>query len=261
MKIGFIGLGNMASAIIRGIAGSGMEGVSIYGYNPHAEKTQALAASCGLVGCESNTAVVRASEIVVLAVKPQVIASVLPELAPDAAGKLFVSVVAGKSLDWLAERLPGAAIIRAMPNINAKIGASVTGWCASASVSDAQKTAAEQILQTIGTTVEVPEKFAGIVSAVGGASPAYTYLYINALAEAALRAGMPKKMALELAAASCEGSARMVRLSGEHPWALADQVTSPGGTTVEGLLQLQTLGFEHAVHAAIDAVLEKDARL
>lgn len=261
MNIGFIGLGNMAAAIVRGIAGSGMRDVRLYGYNPHAEKTQALAEQCGLIGCESNAAVVRASEIVVLAVKPQVIASVLPELAPEAEGKLFLSVVAGKELGWLSAQLGGAAVVRAMPNVNAKIGASVTGWCANEAATDAQKAAAVQILQTIGQTVEVPERFAAIFNAIGGAAPAYTYLYINALAEAAVRAGMPKPLALSIAAASCEGSARMVRASGEHPWTLIDQVTSPGGTTIEGLLQLQAHGFEHAVHAAIDAVLEKDARL
>lgn len=98
----------------------------------------------------------------------------------------------------------------------------------------------------------------GIVGAIGGAAPAYTYLYINALAEAAVRAGMPKGMAVEIAAAMAEGSGRMVRLSGQQPWVLIDQVTSPGGTTVEGLLALQRGGFEPAVHGAVQAVLDKD---
>lgn len=101
----------------------------------------------------------------------------------------------------------------------------------------------------------------GIVGAIGGAAPAYTYLYINALAEAAVRAGMPKGMAVEIAAAMAEGSGRMVRLSGQQPWALIDQVTSPGGTTVEGLLALQQGGFEPAVHGAVQAVLDKDKRM
>lgn len=261
MKIGFIGLGNMASAIIRGIAASTLSSAELYGYNPHFEKTKALVESCALRPCPDNQEVVRNSEIVVLAVKPQIISQVLAEIVPLAEGKLFISVVAGKSLDWLEEGLGTVSIVRAMPNINAKIGASITGWCANVHTTDEEKALADEILKTIGSTIELPERFAGIISAIGGAAPAYTYLYINAIAEAALRAGMPKQMALEIASASAEGSAKMVHNSGEHPFALADQVTSPGGTTIEGLLVLQELGFEHAVHAAIAAVLEKDAKL
>lgn len=148
-----------------------------------------------------------------------------------------------------------------MPNINAVVGASVTGWCAGEQVTEEQKALAARLLGTFGTAVEVPEKFMGIVGAIGGAAPAYTYLYINALAEAAVRAGMPKGMAVEIAAAMAEGSGRMVRLSGQQPWVLIDQVTSPGGTTVEGLLALQQGGFESAVHGAVQAVLDKDKRM
>ena len=170
-------------------------------------------------------------------------------------------MAAGKELAWLSARLGHGCIVRAMPNINAVVGASVTGWCAGEQVTEEQKALAARLLSTFGTAVEVPEKFMGIVGAIGGAAPAYTYLYINALAEAAVQAGMPKGMAVEIAAAMAEGSGRMVRLSGQHPWALIDQVTSPGGTTVEGLLALQQGGFEPAVHGAVQAVLDKDKRM
>lgn len=258
MVIGFIGLGNMASAMVRGIAAAKLEGVTLCGHNPHPEKAKALAESCGLRLCASNAEVLAASDVVVLAVKPQILEGVLAEIAPLAAGRLFLSVAAGKELAWLEARLGREAIVRAMPNINAVVGASVTGWCANDVADAAQRALAARLLGTFGTAVEVPEKFMGIVGAIGGAAPAYTYLYINALAEAAVQAGMPKGMAVEIAAAMAEGSGRMVRLSGRHPWALIDQVTSPGGTTVEGLLALQGGGFEPAVHAAVQAVLEKD---
>lgn len=261
MVIGFIGLGNMASAMVRGIAAAQLEGVTLCGHNPHPEKARELAEQCGLRLCASNTEVLAASDAVVLAVKPQILGDVLAEIAPQAAGKLFLSVAAGKELAWLEERLGRAAIVRAMPNINAVAGASVTGWCANGAVDAPQKQLAARLLGTFGTAVEVPEKFMGIVGAIGGAAPAYTYLYINALAEAAVQAGMPKGMAVEIAAAMAEGSGRMVRLSGQQPWTLVDRVTSPGGTTVEGLLALQRGGFEPAVHAAVQAVLEKDKRM
>ena len=201
MVIGFIGLGNMASAMVRGIAAAQLEGVALCGHNPHPEKAKALAESCGLRLCASNREVLERSDVVVLAVKPQILEGVLEEIAPLAAGKLFLSVAAGKELAWLSARLGHGCIVRAMPNINAVVGASVTGWCAGEQVTEEQKALAARLLGTFGTAVEVPEKFMGIVGAIGGAAPAYTYLYINALAEAAVRAGMPKGMAVEIAAA------------------------------------------------------------
>ena len=173
MVIGFIGLGNMASAMVRGIAAAQLEGVTLCGHNPHPEKAKELAEQCGLRLLPSNQAVLDASDVVVLAVKPQILEGVLAELAPPS-GRLFISVAAGKELAWLEARLGQAAIIRVMPNINAVVGASVTGWCANDAVSDEQKVLAATLLGTFGTAVEVPEKFMGIVSAIGGAPPAHT---------------------------------------------------------------------------------------
>ena len=156
MVIGFIGLGNMASAMVRGIAAAQLEGVTLCGHNPHPEKARELAEQCGLRLCASNTEVLAASDAVVLAVKPQILGDVLAEIAPQAAGKLFLSVAAGKELAWLEERLGRAAIVRAMPNINAVAGASVTGWCANGAVDAPQKQLAARLLGTFGTAVEVP---------------------------------------------------------------------------------------------------------
>ena len=177
MVIGFIGLGNMASAMVRGIAAAQLEGVALCGHNPHPEKAKALAESCGLRLCASNREVLERSDVVVLAVKPQILEGVLEEIAPLAAGKLFLSVAAGKELAWLSARLGHGCIVRAMPNINAVVGASVTGWCAGEQVTEEQKALAARLLGTFGTAVEVPEKFMGIVGAIGGAAPAYTYLW------------------------------------------------------------------------------------
>ena len=139
MVIGFIGLGNMSSAMVRGIAAAQLEGVALCGHNPHPEKAKALAESCGLRLCASNREVLERSDVVVLAVKPQILEGVLEEIAPLAAGKLFLSVAAGKELAWLSARLGHGCIVRAMPNINAVVGASVTGWCAGEQVTEEQK--------------------------------------------------------------------------------------------------------------------------
>ena len=156
MVIGFIGLGSMASAMVRGIAAAQLEGVALCGHNPHPEKAKALAESCGLRLCASNREVLERSDVVVLAVKPQILEGVLEEIAPLAAGKLFLSVAAGKELAWLSARLGHGCIVRAMPNINAVVGASVTGWCAGEQVTEEQKALAARLLGTFGTAVEVP---------------------------------------------------------------------------------------------------------
>jgi len=260
MKIGFIGLGNMASAIIRGIYEKFGAEMELFGYNPHREKAEAMNRSYGLHICGSNAEVVEKSEAVVLAVKPQVIGSVLDELR-EADGKIILSVIAGRNLEYLEGAFPNSSIARIMPNINAKVGASITGICFNKKTSGEEKQLVCDLFKGIGMCMEIEEKFAAIVGCIGGASPAFTYMYINALAEAALKAGMPKKMALDIAAQSVLGSAKMMLESDEHPMALADQVCSPGGLTVEGVLALQKLGFEHAVHEAVHEVLEKDKRV
>ena len=174
----------------------------------------------------------------------------------------MVSIAAGKTLAYLAENLPkDMPIVRVMPNINAKIGASTTGICHNDAVTAEQLEAVKAVFATIGSVAEIPENHFGIFSVIGGASVAFAYMYMDALARAALKAGMPKKQALEIAAETVKGSAEMVLKSGEAPWSLVDQVCSPGGTTIEGVTTLQAKGFEAAVVAAFDAVLEKDKKI
>ena len=260
MKIGFIGLGNMGAAIVRGIHKQKMEGIELLGYNPHREKAEALEQQCGLQVCDSDEEAAEQSDVLVLAVKPQMTERVLP-LLKAADEKLIISVIAGKSLAYLESAFSQSAVVRIMPNINARVGGSITGICFGRLVTEEQKRLTGQLLSGIGEYIEIEERFAGIFSCIGGAAPAFTYTYINAVADAALKEGMPKQMALEIAAQSVLGSARMILESADHPRALADQVCSPGGTTIEGMMKLAELGFEHAVHEAVHAVIEKDKKL
>ena len=260
MKIGFIGLGNMGSAIVKGIHKQRVEGIELLGYNPHQEKAVQLEQQCGLQVCDSDETVAEQSDVLVLAVKPQMTECVLP-LLKAADGKLIISVIAGKSLANLESAFPHSAVVRIMPNINARVGGSITGICFGRFVTEKQKQLTGQILSGIGEYIEIEERFAGIFSCIGGAAPAFTYTYINAVADSALKEGMPKPLALEIAAQSVLGSARMILESADHPKALADQVCSPGGTTIEGMMKLSELGFEHAVHEVIHAVIEKDKKL
>ncbi len=269
MKYGFIGAGNMASAIIKGMTRgteSRFDGKDVSITSRTVVSAEELAKACGANACRTGAEVVAASDVLVLAVKPQMLAEVVPALAEaievKAERPLVVSIAAGKTLEYLEGLLPtNTPIVRVMPNINAKIGASTSGLCANALVSEEQKQVVREMFLTIGTVAEIEEKQFGIFSVIGGASVAFAYMYMDALARAALKAGMPKKQALQITAETVLGSARMVLESGEAPWPLVDQVCSPGGTTIEGVTMLQAEGFESALTKAFDAVLEKDARL
>ena len=266
MKFGFIGAGNMVSAIVKGmtIGGGAYHGEDIFITSKTVTSAQKLADICGANTCKTAIEVAQQSDILVLGVKPHILAEVLPDIKNSIAKKqsVVVSIAAGKNLEYLAERLPqNTPIVRVMPNINAKIGASTTGICANASVTAEQLAQVKQVFETIGSVAEIPEQHFGIFSVIGGASVAFAYLYMDALARAALKAGMPKAQALDIVAETVKGSAEMVIKSGEAPWVLVDQVCSPGGTTIEGVTTLQAKGFEAAVVSAFDAVLQKDIKI
>lgn len=264
MKYGFIGLGSMASAIIKGMYNSNQfSSTSIHGYNRSVAKTNHLADNYGLIQSYSVKEIMSRADVIVLAVHPQS----LPEILPDVQkyiqkNHLIISVAAGKSIDFLQQNIQeNAPIIRVMPNINAIVGASTTCYSISSTVNEQHKEIVASLFGTIGSIIELPENLFTIFSAIGGASPAFTYLYIDSLARAAVREGMDKKMALEIAASSVLGSAKMILESNEHPWELVDQVCSPGGTTIQGVTSLQNDHFASTIYDAVTAVIKKDETL
>ncbi|WP_313528590.1 pyrroline-5-carboxylate reductase [Anaerotignum sp.] len=263
MNFGFIGAGNMVGAIVKGmtLGKAGYKGKNIYVTSKSVSSAAKLAEECGANVCKTSKEVIAKSDVVILGVKPNVLSEILPQLLPDFAEKtpVVVSIAAGKTLEYLSQHLPERTpIVRVMPNINAKIGASTTGICVNEYVSDEVKLQVEDVFSTIGTVVEVDESQFAIFSVIGGASVAFAYLYMDALAHAALKAGMPKKQALKITAETVLGSAKMILEGGEAPWPLIDQVCSPGGTTIEGVTTLQAGGFETTLVKAFDAVLAKD---
>lgn len=263
MKYGFIGLGNMASAIIKGMVASGeFEATSIYGINRSQKKTDALVQMYGIQAASSIEELIQNVDVIVIAVKPQMFPDVLPTIKQHLTDNhLVISIAAGKSLEYLQQSfLPTTTVFRVMPNINATIGASTSCYSTQSTNVD-QKNLVEQLFSTVGTIVELPENLFSIFTTIGCSSPAFTYLYIDSLARAAVREGMPKQMALEIAASSVLGSAQMVLQSEAHPWALIDQVCSPGGTTIQGVTSLQVNHFESTIYDAVDAVTNKDALL
>lgn len=264
MKYGFIGLGNMASAIIAGMAASGkFKNDNIYGYNRSEGKTNALSDRHGLIPCKTAVEAAEKSEVIVLAVKPQVMPKLLEEIGGAISkDKLVITIAAGKSCDWYASRLAkGVPLVRVMPNINAKVKASVTAICGGKNAKDEHIKIADGIFSTVGKVYHIEEGQFAAFSALGGASGAFVLLYIDALAEAGVRAGFSRPLAEEIATATAVGSGLLCMDSDEHPIALMNKVCSPGGTTIEGVCKLKELGFETAVQQGLQAIIDRDIQL
>ena len=264
MKYGFIGLGNMASAIIEGMVSSGrFSEDQILGFNRSEGKMLKLKEKVGLIPCGSAKETAQQADVIVLAVKPQMMGGIVEEIA-GAVGpeKKVISIAAGLPTSWYEERFSkGVSVVRVMPNINAKVKAAVTAVCGGMNASEEDIQTAMGIFETVGKAYRMEEKMFSGFGAIGGASGAFVYLYIDALADAGVRAGFSRPLAVELATQTVLGSARLVEETGEHPIALMNQVCSPAGTTIEGVMTLKKRGFEAAVQDGIEAIIRRDQEL
>ena len=265
MTIGFIGCGNMATAIISGIIKNrAFKANEVCAYDVNSSATEKAQSSFGITPMESECDVVNNSDIVVLAVKPNVLADVLKTINKELTKKdtLLISIAAGKTTDFIYQQISTEnRIIRVMPNINATVGEAICGYTANKFATNEDKQEAERIFSSVGKVIYLEENHFPLFGVLGGCAPAYAYMFIDALARAGVENGMKKDVALEIAAQTVLGSAKMILESKEHPWELIDKVCSPGGTTIEGVLSLQADGFEAAVHNAVNKAVEKDSKL
>ncbi len=264
MKIGFLGAGNMAGAIIRGMVASGIAPASILCFDIDVQKTYALRQECGITVCQTAEQLCESAQAVVLAIKPQVFSVALPPLRTVLLTQkpLVISIAAGKTLDSIANLLSAdLPLVRVMPNIAAKVGEAVTAYCSNAHVTQSHVETVYTIFESVGTVLPLAEEQFGIFSVLGGCSPAYTLMYMDALATAGVQNGLSKETALAIVTQSVLGTAKLLLESGDHPRALADSVCSPGGTTIEGVAALIDSGMEAAVIRAANASLEKDKKL
>lgn len=259
--LGFIGAGNMGEAMIRGITGAGlMPAGRIVVLDARRGRARELAERYGVKAARTLAELAAGCEAVVLAVKPQSVAEVLGEAAgTDVPRRLFVSIAAGVKTSVLQAALgKEARIVRAMPNTPAQVGMGSTGLYFGRGVTEEQKRFVRDIFSSFGSVAEFPrEELLDVVTALSGSGPAYAFLFIEALADGAVRAGMAREEALRLAAATVEGAARMVRETGKHPGELKDLVTSPGGTTAAGLAALETGAFRGTVMSAVYAAWQR----
>lgn len=269
MKLGFIGLGNMASAIIGGILKEGIAASQDIIGSAKTEKTaEAKAAEFGIETCTDNRKVTELSDVLVLAVKPQFFPEVIAEIR-DALREetLVISVAAGKTVAYIEEQFgvsqkrKGIKLVRCMPNTPALVQAGCSGYCVNAYVSERDRELAKKLLSSFGKAIEVPERLIDVVGSVAGSSPAFVFMFIEAMADGAVAEGMPRKQALEFAAQAVFGSAKLVLESGIHPGELKDMVCSPGGSTIQGVRVLEKGGMRGAVADAVIACVEKSRKL
>lgn len=263
MRYGFIGLGNMGSAIQRGMVKSPVfSSGDITGFDVDAAKAQAVSAEAGTSVSGSCTEAVIDSDVIILAVKPQQLPSVLEEISSldGLRDKLFISIAAGFPISRIQELLgdPSVPVIRVMPNLNASVGEAITAICQDSPASDEQLKTAEEIFSSVGEVVRLAEHLLGAFSAVAGASPAFTFMYMDALAMAGVQAGIPRSLAERIAIQAVKGSSVNAAASSEHFDTLRDRVCSPAGTTIEGVTVLEEDGFKGTVMDAVRAVIEKD---
>ncbi len=265
MKVGFIGCGNMASAIICGITNSNtIANNDIYCYDIDENKTKALNDQLGINVCADETELVQNVQYVILAVKPNVQSSVLSKIDTKVYenNSVLISIAAGKTIEEIKSKLSHETkIIRVMPNINAKVNSAMSAYCFNSKVSQTDINVAETIFSSIGSIMHLDEKYFPIFGVLSGCVPAYTFLYINSLAQAGVQFGLKKDEALEIVAKTVMGSAKMVLETNEHPEKLIDNVCSPGGTTIEGIMSLKSECFEGTVAHAVAKSLEKDKKL
>lgn len=264
MKIGFIGGGNMASAMIGGILSSGKAQPSDIMVSAKSQGTlDKLSSSFGIKVSLDNSQVASFADIVFLAVKPAVLYAVIDEIKSiDYTDKLVVSIAAGQSLSRLTEAFgKKLKLVRVMPNTPALVGQAMSAISGGDMVSDEELATVTGLFETFGKAELVAEKLQDVVTGISGSSPAYAYMFIEALADGAVAEGMPRAQAYKFAAQALLGSAAMVLETGQHPGALKDAVCSPGGTTIEAVATLEATGFRASVIEAERACIDKSRQL
>lgn len=263
MRFGFIGAGNMAQAMIGGILKAKLVSKDEIIASAATQKTlDAVKDKFGVQTTLDNQEIAKA-DMIFLAVKPvyceQVLREIKDKLTKD---RIIVSIAAGKTMAWLEEQLgKDTKIVRTMPNTPALVGEGITAVCPNEQVTDKELTQVCEVLESFGKAEVIKESMMDAVIAVSGSSPAYVFMFIEAMADAAVAQGMPRKQAYQFASQSVLGSAKMVLETGMHPGELKDMVCSPAGTTIEGVRTLEKNGFRSAVFEALQACADKGKKM
>ncbi len=264
MKIGFIGTGNMGTALIKGYVGQNSNNKNkVYAYDTLSAKLEELAHEQGIHSCDSIEEVVNNCDSIILAVKPGTYASILEKISPNIKSRhILVSIAAGISISYIESffKMP-VKVVRTMPNTPALVNEGITALSPNANISEDEFLQVKDVFSAVGKTEVIEEKLMDVIPGVSGSSPAYVYMFIEALADGAVLQGMPRNQAYEFAAQSVLGAAKMVLETAKHPGELKDMVCSPGGTTIEAVASLEKNGLRHAVIEAVKICTDKSKKM
>lgn len=262
-RIAVIGCGNMGQAVVRGLVASGWAQKSqIIATNPDPEKADQLAATLGIATDTDNAVAARQADIVLLGVKPQIIKYALKDLRGVIQPKqLVISIAAGISTRFIEFYFQEAPVIRCMPNLAVTVGMGASAMCPGHNVLPEHMETARAIFEAVGTVEEVPESLMDAVTGLSGTGPMYVFHLLEALADAGVKCGLPREVAMRLAMQTVRGSARLAQTSDQHPAALKDLVTSPGGTAIAALHVLRREAFSAIVMDAVEAATQRSAHL
>jgi len=263
-KIAFLGGGNMAEALIKGMLAAGVaKAEQVFVSDLSADRLEQLKKTYGIITQKSNCDAVAQAGIVMLCVKPQVMDLVLKEISDVAdKDKLVISIAAGVTIARIEKALAeGTRVIRVMPNTPALVLSGAAGLAPGSTSTVSDMMTAQQIFGAVGRAVVVEEKLLDAVTGLSGSGPAYVFTIIEALADAGVKAGIPRELALELSAQTVYGAAKMVLETHEQPGRLREKVTSPGGTTVEGLLMLEKGKLRETLMNAVEAATARSREL
>ncbi|MFT3916903.1 MAG: pyrroline-5-carboxylate reductase [Anaeromyxobacteraceae bacterium] len=263
-KIAFLGTGNMAEALVKGLLRAGSAAKEeIVCSEPRAPRREEIAQRYGVVVTGDNRGAAEASDILVLSVKPQTMDALLEEIAPAIDHKkLVVSIAAGIPISAIARKLgAGVRIVRTMPNTPALVGAGATALARGSHATDADLAEVKRLFEAVGIAHVVEEHHLDAVTGLSGSGPAFIFVAIEALADGGVKVGLARPVALALAAQTVLGSAKLILETGAHPGQLKDQVTSPGGTAIAGVHAMEVAGVRAGLIAAVEAATNRSHEL
>jgi len=255
----------MASAIIRGaVESKSFSATDIVAFDIDSSKSDLLKNSLGICKADTLSVLIDECDMAVLAVKPNIFPVLIPEIREQVKEKmpLIVSIAAGKTIEFITDLFGfSLPVVRVMPNLNAEVFEAISAYCPSENVTRAQIETVEKLLNSFGKCIRLKEEYFSIFSVVGGCAPAYSFLFIHALAEGAKKYGLPEELALKVASQTVLGSAKMLQRDGADAEDLIRRVCSPGGTTIEGINSLREDDFTSVVEKAMKASYDKDKRM
>lgn len=262
-RIAVLGAGNMGRALLRGMLKAQWASPQRFvATTRHAERAEALAQELGIVAHTDNLKAAGWADVLVLAVKPQILPQILDEIRPAVPpGRLVVSIAAGVPTSAIEAKLPGASVVRAMPNLPVLVDSGATAFCFGPHAKREDGAAVRSMLESVGTAHEVDEYLMDAVTGLSGTGPMYVFQFIEGLADAGVKVGLSRDVAMQLVLQTVLGSAKLAMASGEHPAKLKDRVTSPGGTAITALHTMERGGLRAILIDAVEAASKRSEEL